>query len=172
MKVLCFDTETTNLIKKDLTDVHILQLAWILYDTETNSCEENDFVLKVPTKIYNSSIHGITNKISENGYDIAEIIEIFLEDVKKCDLLVAHNLQFDMHMIEIELFRLGLEDEIDMLYSKSYFDTMMKGKTYLKVKKYPKLQELYTKLFNKNFQNAHNALYDVKATLQCYLKIK
>jgi hypothetical protein len=51
MKVLCFDTETTNLIKKDLTDVHILQLAWILYDTETNSCEQNDFVLKVPTKI-------------------------------------------------------------------------------------------------------------------------
>jgi hypothetical protein len=70
MKVLCFDTETTNLIKKDLTDVHILQLAWILYDTETNKQEQNDFVLKVPTKIYNSSIHGITNEISENGYDI------------------------------------------------------------------------------------------------------
>jgi DNA polymerase III epsilon subunit-like protein len=51
---------------------------------------------------------------------------MFLEDVKKCDLLVGHNLQFDMHMIEIELFRLGLEDEIDMLYSKSYFDTMMR----------------------------------------------
>jgi hypothetical protein len=39
MKVLVFDTETTNLInqKKDISDVHILQLAWILYDTETNS---------------------------------------------------------------------------------------------------------------------------------------
>ena len=41
MKVLVFDTETTNLIKKDLTDVHVLQLAWVLYDTETNSCEQN-----------------------------------------------------------------------------------------------------------------------------------
>jgi DNA polymerase III epsilon subunit-like protein len=172
MKVLCFDTETTNLIKKDLTDVHILQLAWILYDTETNSCEQNDFVLKVPVQIKNSSIHGITTEISDKGYYIEEIIGMFLEDVKKSDLLVGHNLQFDMHMIEIELFRLGLEDEIDMLYSKTYFDTMREGKTYLKERKYPKLQELYTKLFNKNFQNAHNALFDVKATLQCYLKIK
>ena len=172
MMVLVFDTETTNLIKEDLTDVHILQLAWVLYDTETNSCEQNNFILKVPTKIYNSSIHGITQQKSENGYDIAEIIDMFLEDVKKSDLLVGHNLQFDMHMIEIELFRLGLEDEIDMLYSKTYFDTMREGKTYLKERKYPKLQELYTKLFNKNFKNAHNALYDVKATLRCYLKIK
>ena len=172
MRLVVVDTETTNLIKEDISDIHILQLAWILYDTETNSCEENDFVLKVPVQIKNSSIHGITQQKSENGYAIAEIIEIFLEDLHKCDLLVGHNLQFDMHMIEIELFRLGLEDEIDMLYSKRYFDTMRKGKKYLKVKKFPKLQELYTKLFNKNFQNAHNALYDVKATLQCYLKIK
>ena len=172
MRLVVVDTETTNLIKEDISDIHILQLAWILYDTETNSCEENDFVLKVPVQIKNSSIHGITQQKSENGYAIAEIIEIFLEDLHKCDLLVGHNLQFDMHMIEIELFRLGLEDEIDMLYSKTYFDTMREGKTYLKERKYPKLQELYTKLFNKNFQNAHNALFDVKATLQCYLKIK
>jgi hypothetical protein len=53
--------------------------------------------------------------------------------VLQSDLLVGHNLQFDMHMIEIELYRLGLEDEIDMLYSKTYFDTMRGGKTYLKV---------------------------------------
>jgi DNA polymerase III epsilon subunit-like protein len=159
MKVLVFDTETTNLIKqkKDIKSMHILQLAWVLYDTETNKQEQNNFILKVPTKIHNSSIHGITTEISDKGYYIEEIIGMFLEDVKKSDLLVGHNLQFDMHMIEIELFRLGLEDEIDMLYSKTYFDTMREGKTYLKERKYPKLQELYTKLFNKNFQNAHNA---------------
>jgi DNA polymerase III epsilon subunit-like protein len=172
MKVLCFDTETTNLIKKDISDVHVLQLAWILYDTETNTREENDFVFKVPVQIKNSSIHGITTEISENGYDIGEIIGIFLEDLHKCDLLVGHNLNFDINIVEIELNRLGFEDEIDQMYDKRYFDTMREGKKYLKVKKFPKLQELYTTLFNKNFKNAHNALYDVKATLRCYLKIK
>ena len=41
MKVLVFDTETTNLInqKKDISDVHILQLSWILYDINENSRE-------------------------------------------------------------------------------------------------------------------------------------
>lgn len=172
MKVLVFDTETTNLIKKDLTDVYAIQLSWIIFDTDSYKEEENDYILKVPVKINNSSIHGITKNISDNGYYISEIIGIFLEDVKKCDVLVGHNLQFDMNMVEIELNRLGLEDEIDMLYSKKYFDTMREGKKYLKVKKFPKLQELYTTLFNKNFENAHNALFDVKATLRCYLKIK
>lgn len=171
MKVLVFDTETTNLIKKDLSDVYIIQISWILFDTNTYKQEENDYILKVPVKINNSSIHGITKNISDNGYYISEIIDIFLEDVKKCDVLVGHNLQFDMNMIEIELSRLGLEDEIDMLYSKKYFDTMREGKKYLNDKKFPKLQYLYTTLFKKNFENAHNALFDVKATLRCYLKI-
>lgn len=171
MKVLVFDTETTNLIKKDLSDIYILQLSWILFDIDSYKQEENDYILKVPVKIKNSSIHGITQEKSDNGYDIAEIIGIFLEDVQKCDLLVAHNLQFDINMVEIELHRLGLEDEIDQMYDKKYFDTMREGKTYLKERKFPKLQELYTKLFNTSFQNAHNALYDVKATLRCYLQI-
>lgn len=171
MKVLVFDTETTNLLKKDLSDIYILQLSWIIFDSETYKQEENDYILKVPVKIKNTEIHGITKEISDNGYDIGEIIDIFLEDVKKCDVLVGHNLQFDLNMVEIELNRLGLEDAIDMMYSKKYFDTMREGKLYLKERKFPKLQELYTKLFNTSFQNAHNALYDVKATLRCYLQI-
>ena len=98
MKVLVFDTETTNLIKKDLTDVYAIQLSWIIFDTDSYKQEENDYILRVPVKINNSSIHGITKNISDNGYYISEIIGIFLEDVKKCDVLVGHNLQFDMNM--------------------------------------------------------------------------
>jgi DNA polymerase-3 subunit alpha len=135
MKVLVFDTETTNLIKKDLNDIYIIQLSWILFETNTYEQEENDYVLKVPVKIKNSLIHGITKNMSDNGYYISEIIDIFLEDVKKCDVLVGHNLQFDINMIEIELNRLGLYNEIDILYSKRYFDTMREGKKYLKEKK-------------------------------------
>ena len=36
--------------------------------------------------------------------------------------------------------------------------------------KFPRLEELYTKLFNETF-DAHNALEDVKATLRCALKL-
>ena len=37
--------------------------------------------------------------------------------------------------------------------------------------KYPKLGELYYKLFNKHFNNQHNAMADVEATYECYKEL-
>ena len=39
-------------------------------------------------------------------------------------------------------------------------------------KKKIKLEELYLTLFNKKISGAHNAIYDVLATKECYYKIK
>lgn len=173
MKILTFDTETSDLLSKDnLDSTYTVQLSWIVYDTETKTEEENDFVFVVPVNINNTYIHGISKHTSNNGYDISEIIDIFLDDVKNCDILVGHNLVYDLNMLELELYRLKRDDDIDLLYSKKYADTMFLGQSYLKQCRYPKLQHLYTTLFNKKFNNAHNALYDVKATLRCYLKLQ
>ena len=38
--------------------------------------------------------------------------------------------------------------------------------------KFPKLQELHTKIFNKEFSGAHQAINDVKATANCFFKLK
>ena len=38
--------------------------------------------------------------------------------------------------------------------------------------KYPKLNELYCKLFHRNFENAHNAFSDVLATIECFKELK
>ena len=37
--------------------------------------------------------------------------------------------------------------------------------------KWPKLQELHIKLFNKGFENAHDALVDVEATARCFFEM-
>ena len=172
MKLLVFDTETSDLLsKKNLTTTYTVQLSWIMYDTENLTQEENDFVFVVPVDITNSHIHGITKETSDKGYKIAEILDIFLDDVKNCDILIGHNLRYDLNMIELELYRLKRDDDIDLLYSKNYADTMFLGQSYLKQCRYPKLQHLYKSLFNKEFENSHNALFDVKATLRCYLKL-
>lgn len=34
--------------------------------------------------------------------------------------------------------------------------------------RYPKLQELYIKLFDVDFENAHDAFSDISATLKCF----
>ena len=37
--------------------------------------------------------------------------------------------------------------------------------------KWPKLQELYVKLFNEKFEGAHDALADIEATVKCYFEL-
>jgi len=38
--------------------------------------------------------------------------------------------------------------------------------------KWPKLIELYNKLFDKDFENAHDAMADILATRECYFKLR
>ena len=38
--------------------------------------------------------------------------------------------------------------------------------------KWPKLEELYYKCFNRKLENAHNAMDDVRATYGCYLHLE
>ena len=38
--------------------------------------------------------------------------------------------------------------------------------------KWPKLDELYSALFNKSFEGQHNAINDVRATYKCYFEMK
>ena len=38
--------------------------------------------------------------------------------------------------------------------------------------RYPKLNELYYKLFYSNFENAHNAFSDILATIECFKELR
>ena len=117
MKLLVFDTETSDLLSQDTLDsTFTVQLSWIMYNTKTKEQEQNDFIFFVPVDIDNANIHGITKEKSNNGYKISEIIDIFLDDVKNCDILIGHNLRYDLNMIELELYRLKRDDDIDLLY--------------------------------------------------------
>ena len=37
--------------------------------------------------------------------------------------------------------------------------------------KWPTLEELHAKLFNKSFNGQHNAINDIKATYECYFEM-
>lgn len=172
--VMILDTETTHI---DTKIARIVQLSWILHDTETNEYTENDFVLKVPIKIENSHIHGITKEQSDRGYEFSWIVNILLEDIEKCDIMVLHNAKYDFRVIEIELSHLGMDDEIDLLYSKEVFDTMLECINICKIKnqygknKFPKLIEAYRHFFGCDFPDQHNALGDIRATFEIYKKL-
>ena len=43
---------------------------------------------------------------------------------------------------------------------------------FLKIKTYPKLDELFKALFGYKFSNAHDAVYDIEATAKCFWRLK
>jgi DNA polymerase III epsilon subunit-like protein len=114
------------------------------------------------------------------------------------DLIVGHNLNFDINMLKIELIReinnqnnitdkrhfSQLLDNLNDINqdSSELYCTMQKsielcnlktknkyGKEYLK---FPKLNELHLKLFNSSPKNLHNSLNDVLICLRCYYMLE
>ena len=171
VRILCFDSETSELLSDKTKDTcKIVQLSWITYDTTTHEQIENDFILNIHQDVTNSHIHRISTEMSEKGYDFSDIYRIFMDDLRECDFLLGHNLKYDINMLEVELFRLEEDDLIDELYAKRYKDTMLMGSKNNKGK-WPTLIGLHEKLFIQPFDNAHNSLEDVRATLACYLEM-
>ena len=110
MKVLVFDVETTGLPKKRNASIfeldnwpYIVQFSWMIYDISDNKITSvQDFVIKLPDTVTipedSIKIHGITNEMSKNGYDIKNILYIFMNYVKRVDIVVAHNIEFDKNL--------------------------------------------------------------------------
>ena len=185
--ILVFDTECTSLLPKNKNVTtfnvkefpYIVQISWVIFDLELKKViKTKDFIVKCPVHIMNSNIHGITDDISqEKGVDICYALGEFVEDMMNVDLLVAHNYSFDTKIIEAEFCRLNKTKEIQWMMKKNYYCTMMGTIDFCELEskfygtyKWPKLCELYELMFGYQFENQHNSLADVNATLRCYLK--
>jgi DNA polymerase III epsilon subunit-like protein len=157
----------------------MVQLAWILADDSGNILEAQDRIIfpdgyKIPEEV--SRLHGITTEIArEKGVGLDLTLVDFSISIGKCELIIAHNVSFDRAIIEAESFRVGNTKPI---LRKPTFCTKEKSTNICKIPgsrggyKWPKLQELHHFLFGHHFDNAHNALNDVNATVKCFFKLK
>jgi DNA polymerase III epsilon subunit-like protein len=116
--------------------------------------------------------------------DISTALREFTEDLKMCDYVVGHNIDFDIKMILAELKRLKMDSEfVEFLSSDNFVCTMMKminvckvtaltkfGKKYFK---FPKLKEAYKTLFGYEPSGPalHNAIIDVVVCLRVFCKL-
>ncbi len=205
MKFIVYDTETTGLpaskdAKMTSTELwpHIVQLSYLKYDSERNQLEEKDCIIKIPESVVmdekNIAIHGITNEVSQTkGVSIIPIINEFMNDIGDVDLLIGHNLEFDLKMMVVELFRIidksndevvkqTYSEKMEKLYSlNKYYCTMKNSinicklpspyKKYKDEYKYPRLDELHTHLFGIKPQKLHNSLNDIIVTFRCFYKL-
>lgn len=186
MTYLFFDTETTGLPKNynapssDLENwsCRLVQLSWIMRDDSRNLISQGDFIIKpegfeIPKE--SSDVHGITTEIAmEKGLDLKKAVYYFLGACKMADVIIGHNVSYDMHVVGAELIRTWGKDYIESIPT---IDTMRESVDFCKIPskygyKFPKLMELYKKLFNREFENAHNSFADITATEECYWELR
>ena len=193
---LFIDTETTGLPLNDnlpYTDLknwpYLVQVALIIEDDNYGILAKRNIILKpngytIPESA--TKIHGISNERAvKNGEDRDKVISFLDLALYKSDIIIGHNVSFDLNVIKSEIIRIkGIENALFEKKKHIVIDTMKMGSNICKIpnlsfhtrlslpNKYPKLDELYYKLFNKHFNNQHDAMADVQAAYDCYYELK
>ena len=183
-KILFFDTETTGLpqyYNAPITEVNnwprLVQLAFIEYFEDGSLASKHNYIIKpegfsIPRDA--TLIHRISNQQAQTeGHDLTQVLDIFADSINESAILIDHNFDFDKCIVGAEFVRKDFDTK--PLLSKRSFCTM-KNKSVVNFcriqsrsgHKWPKLDELYYKLFNEKITDAHNASIDIEATAKCF----
>ena len=177
---LFFDTETTGIPRNYNAPVsdtdnwpRLVQLGFILVNQKEILIEQ-EYIVKpsgfdIPVEA--SNVHGITTEQARmTGIPVQEVLEDFKHYISISDAVVGHNISYDIGVVGAEFFRLWKTNlfegvrTICTMKSSVAFCKLPGGKPY----KWPKLHELYRKLFDKDMGAAHTALQDIQNTVVCY----
>jgi DNA polymerase III epsilon subunit-like protein len=194
MRILYFDTETNGLPKvrggAD-TDVmnhpSIVEIAWQIYDGEECLKKRTCLLKPDPDIIWNmesAMIHKIFKQTAlDQGLSAADVLAEFRTDAMGCDVLISHNLAFDLPVLKCSYLRLDPGATFEWLPAKKLC-TMKETTALCKLPfasskyprrsgdkdpyKMPKLSELHTHLFGSlGAFDFHNASSDVDCLVKC-----
>ena len=124
--VIIFDTETTGVprnYKAPFTDLdnwpRIIQLAWEVRNNDGELLNKECILIKpvgweIPKEKFWIDNGFLTEDSLANGTPIESALRIFMVSVRAAGLIVAHNIKFDMPILQAELLRAGMDSEIDL----------------------------------------------------------
>ncbi len=182
---LIFDTETTGLprnYKAPLSDFNnwprVVQLAWLSYQENGQLVESKSVIIKpegftIPAAAV--KVHGIsTERALSEGISLSEALTSFAGAIEGAKFLVAHNIEFDVNILGAEFLRTQIPNK---LFAIPHLCTMKKATNFCQLPgnygfKWPSLNELHLKLFNSEFEEAHNARLDVQACAKCFFELQ
>lgn len=186
-KYLFFDTETNDKAKDfklPATVVdnwpRIVQIGFMLYDDNGGLLEEGEYIIKPDGWIITEesmAIHGITfEKAFSEGVPVEMMLNKIIRLLPDFQFLVAHNLKFDANVLAAEFIRACGENK---LKGKNGICTMVRSTKFCAIDspygrgyKWPALKELHEILFNEGFDDAHDAVADIRATARCFWELK
>lgn len=172
MKAILFDTETTGLIRnrsipleKQPEVVEFYASVWDL--KKGKRLKEINFLFK-PSRPMDQEvirIHGITNEMVADAPAFAAragVIKSFIE--KEAPVIIAHNIKFDVDMMDLEYRRLG-----QMLKWPRKICTVEQTQHIKGFRM--NLSALHEHLTGEKFEGAHRAKVDVEALARCACKL-
>lgn len=176
MVALFFDTETTG-FPSESKPIQIVQIAAILQrvDGDRRVLGEINLIVKptipIPQEVID--IHGIDDQLAERfGVSVSYAESSFIQLLEMADVVVAHNIDFDE-----KATRNAWPAAYPLLASKQHYCTMLNAvyfdipKRHAGKSKWPKLSDAYRYFFGKDFENAHDAMADVRACRDIYFAI-
>lgn len=188
MRTLFFDVETTAFFDERLTafDPHqarIVQLGAILLDADGREVTAIDLLVDPGVEVPESAtaIHGIANDTAQScGVSEGGAITLLARLVRQCDVLVAHNLKFDLSVAMVaaertkfkfpvpKIGRCTMEAATPILELPPTVRMLQAG---LDKPKPPKLEEAVRLLCGIEHENAHSAIADVRMTVRVYQRL-
>lgn len=187
--ILFFDTETTGFRNFRMPPEHedqvsIVQLAAALFDEDGTIASKMAFITR-PGRLINkkaAEIHGITDGIAQfKGIDLGIALAAFAQLCERADTLVAHNIKFDLGIIECAAARTGTDVELppehictmemtrEIINLPPTDQMLAAGRTEPKP---PKLSECIEHFFNEELEGAHDALIDVEACARVFFHVR
>lgn len=183
-----FDTETTGRalsFSAPITDFNnwprMVQIAWKVFDRNGVETDSQNLIIKpqgfvIPDEVI--KIHRISNEIARSkGILLENALKQFSEVIRNNKYLIAHNITFDENVVGCELLRQGMHNYMTDI---QHIDTMKLTTEFVGIPntrgrsgfKFPSQTELYQKLFNTGFEDAHDALADVTALARCFFELQ
>lgn len=186
---LFFDLETTGLPKQknyhenfppeDLDkyeSARIVEIAIILvknekiYKTYTSLVKPSNFTSLSP-KI--TEITGITDKdILSEGKNFKDVLEEIKPLLKEATVINSYNINFDVNILQSEIFRINDQEFLDYMKTKKTECTMQLAKKYFNKGYYLKLEKVYETLFKEDPKQDHRAFGDTILCKEVYYKMK
>ena len=188
--ILFFVTETTGFLQPGSpldhsSQPHVVQLAAQLCD-DTGAIHASfslivDPGVPIPDRV--AAIHGITNeRAALYGVKPATALGMFAHLYDRAELLVAHNIKFDIGILDVAHAR---HRPTAGLMNKSTFCTMERATPVLKLPptpkmlaagnnrpKVPKLEECIRHFFDEPLDGAHDAMVDVIACRRVFFRLR
>jgi DNA polymerase III epsilon subunit-like protein len=162
---LFFDTETNGLpknMKAPMTEIdnwpRVIQLAWSLRDVDGKVIAERCNLIipdgwEIPKEKFWIDNGYATETNQFHGYHMAAELRIFAEALNRCELLIAHNMDFDHPVLGAEMIRYGVRAErrVDKFCTMKSTTTLVGAKNSRGGVKWPNLTDLHTFCFGQGF---------------------